>query len=34
MTYHLVSFEEALRIVENNDAFKHTVQEVDGYKLH
>lgn len=32
--YHLPTFEEACHIVATNDAFKHTIQMVDGYKLH
>lgn len=32
--YHLPTYEEACLIVAANDAFKHSVVEVDGFKLH
>lgn len=32
--FHLPTYEDCIKIVQANDAFKHTVQEVDGFKLH
>jgi T4 RnlA family RNA ligase len=33
MTY-LPTFEDSVAIVAANDAFKHTIEEIDGYKIH